>query len=249
MSVAADPRAAAGDLARVATAERDSLGDRSAAITSFQDHERRFGPSIEATDALADLLTEEKRWSDLHDLLAETCRRDRARAAVLAARLGDTCRLRVGDPAHAVDWYESALVADPAQRQPRATGSRRWSRPTAPPCARAPWRRCWPPASRPTTGRCAWDCSIARLADAAAGRPRATILREAAELSETRAQNKATALAHTAHALVADPDDRITEEQLVRLAMRHRGLPRRGARAGGVGGGRRRCRRAGQPSC
>ena len=88
MSVAADPRAEAADLARAATAQRDSVGDRESAITSFQEHERRFGPSIEATDALADLLTEEKRWPDLHDLLAETCRRDRARAAVLAARLG-----------------------------------------------------------------------------------------------------------------------------------------------------------------
>ena len=57
-----------------------------------------------------------------------------------------------------------------------------------------------------------------RLAGATTGPARAAILREAAELSETRAENKATALAHTARALVADPDDRPTEALLVRLA-------------------------------
>ncbi len=216
MSVAADPRAAAGDLARVATAERDSLGDRSAAITSFQDHERRFGPSIEATDALADLLTEEKRWSDLHDLLAETCRRDRARAAVLAARLGDTCRLRVEDPAHAADWYESALVADPSN-----VAARDGLEALVPIAAVRPRAVAALLAASFETDDWALRLGLLdpRLADAAAGRPRAAILREAADISETRAQNKATALAHTARALVADPDDRTTEEQLVRLAM------------------------------
>ncbi len=98
----------------------------------------------------------------------------------------------------------------------RATVWKRWSR--SRPCARAPWRRCWPRASRPTTGRCAWACSTRAFADATTGAARAAILREAADLSETRAQNKATALAHAARALVADPDDRPTEAQLVRLA-------------------------------
>ena len=215
MSVASDPRAEAADLARVATSERDSLGDRGAAITSFQEHERRFGPSIEATDALADLLTDEKRWPDLHDLLAETCRRDRARAATLAARLGDTCRLRTDDPAHAVDWYEHALVADP-----RNTAARDGLEALVPLTAvRARAVAALLAASFETDD---WALRLglldARLAGASTGPARAAILREAAELSETRAQNKATALAHAAHALGADPDDRPTEAQLVRLA-------------------------------
>jgi tetratricopeptide (TPR) repeat protein len=215
MSVAADPRAEAADLARAATAERDSVGDRAAAITSFQEHERRFGPSIEATDALADLLTEEKRWPDLHDLLAETCRRDRARAAVLAARLGDTCRLRIADPAHAVDWYEHALVADP-----RNTGARDGLEALVPAAGvRARAVAALLAASFETDD---WALRLGlldpRLAGATTGAERAVILREAADLSETRAQNKATALAHAARALVADPDDRPTEALLVRLA-------------------------------
>jgi len=215
MTVAADPRAEAADLARAATAERDSLGDRAAAITSFQDHERRFGPSIEAADALADLLTEEKRWSDLHDLLAETCRRDRARAAVLAARLGETCRLRISDPAHAVDWYEHALVADP-----RNTTARDGLEALVPLAAvRARAVAALLAASLETDD---WALRLGlldpRLAGATTGPDRAAILREAAELSDTRAHNKATALAHAARALVSDPDDRPTEAQLVRLA-------------------------------
>ncbi|HET6151108.1 MAG TPA: hypothetical protein VFH68_26465 [Polyangia bacterium] len=215
MTVAADPRGEAADLARAATAQRDALGDRAAAITSFLDHERRFGPTVEVTDALADLLTDEKRWSDLHALLAETCRRDRTRGAVLAARLGDACRLRLSDPAHAADWYESALVADPLH-----DGAREGLIALVPIAAvRARAVAALVAVSLQTDD---WNLRLglldARLGGAAAGRARAAILREAAELCETRAHNKATALTHTARALVADPEDRAIEEQLIRLS-------------------------------
>jgi tetratricopeptide (TPR) repeat protein len=230
MSVAVDPRAESGDLARVATAERDALGDRDAAITSFQHHEQRFGPTVEVSDALADLLTDEKRWSDLHTLLAETCRRDRARAAVLAARLGDACRLRLSDPSHAVDWYESALVADP-----RSVAAREGLEALVPIAAvRARAVAALIAASLETDD---WALRLglldARLAGAAGasgvtettdGRERAAILREAAELCETRANNKATALTHAARAMVADPEDRAIEELLCRVASETGGV-------------------------
>jgi tetratricopeptide (TPR) repeat protein len=215
ISVAGDPRAEAADLARVAVTERDALGDRPSAITSFQDHERRFGPSVEATDALADLLTDEKRWPDLHALLAETCRRDRARAATLAARLGDACRLRLARPDQAVDWYESALIADP-----RSLSARDGLEALVPIAAVRPRAVSALLAASGETDDWALRLSLldARLSDAPAGRARAAILREAATLCEQRAHNKATALAHAARALTADPDDRVSEELLVRLA-------------------------------
>jgi tetratricopeptide (TPR) repeat protein len=221
IAVINDPRAQSADLARAALTERDQLVDRSAAIASFADHERRFGPSLEATDALADLFTEEKRWPELHALLAQTCRRDRARAATLAARLGDACRLRLDDSQHAVDWYESALIADPLHAAARE-GLESLVALHAADEAGSVRRRAVAALLAASLETDDWrlrrGLMSARLADAADGRACATIFRETAEICEQRAHDQGTALAHVAAGLVADPDDRHLEAELLRLA-------------------------------
>jgi tetratricopeptide (TPR) repeat protein len=215
MAVAPDPRAESADLARVALAERDRLTDRAAAIDSFVDHQRRFGPSVEATDALADLLTAEGRWPELRLLLAETGRRDRARAAALGARLGDACRRQLGDAAHAVDWYAEALAADPLHAGAREGLEALVSDASVRRRAVAALV-----AASHETGDWALRLGLraARLEDAADGRARAAILAEASALAEERVGDIGAALGHAGRAVVADPEDRRLEASLMRLA-------------------------------
>src|SRR5262249_13129087 len=84
------------------------------------EHERTFGPSVIGADALVELLTSKTRWNELGALLTETAIRDRARAADLGTRLGDTCRLHLKAPEQAAGWYRRALEADPAHAGARA---------------------------------------------------------------------------------------------------------------------------------
>ena len=180
------PSATAGRSRR----RRSSASQSTSGVRAFGRGDRRAGRS----------LTEEKRWPELHDPAGRDLPpRDRARAARLAARLGDACRLRLDDPAHAVDWYESALVADP-----RHTAAREGLEALPPARGDGETTRA---RRRGAAGRQPRDRRLGaapRSAGAAAGRrrppgPRAR--RSCArrpELCETRAADKRTALAHTA---------------------------------------------------
>jgi len=109
MSAPVDEHLRRDDLQRIARLEATSLANPAAAIDCWYEHEKTFGPSQVGIDALVELLTAAGRWAELGTLLTETAVRDRARAAEIGTRLGDTCRTHLAAPEQATVWYRWAL--------------------------------------------------------------------------------------------------------------------------------------------
>jgi tetratricopeptide (TPR) repeat protein len=214
MGASADEHQRRDDLVRIARLEGGPLGDPAAAIESWTEHERVFGPSPGGVDALVDLLASNARWEALGTLLSETATRDRARAATLAVRLGDTCRLHLGAPERAAAWYRRALEADPAHRDARAGLAALVETPES----RAPAVAALLAAAVETDD---WRLTLSllepRLALADGPVAAAAVLRESARLSETRADDRPAALAALCRALPLVPDDRTLEGEALRL--------------------------------
>jgi hypothetical protein len=203
------------DLQRIARLEAGPLGDAPAAIASWTEHERSFGPSDVGVDALVELLASARRWDALGALLAETAIRDRARAAALTARLGDASRLHLGQPAEAARWYRRALEADAAHADARAGLAALLATPASRGAAVAALLGA---AAETDDWRLTLSLLEPRLAGADGPAAEAAVLRESARIAETRADDKAAALAALCRALPLTPDDRTLEAEALRLA-------------------------------
>jgi tetratricopeptide (TPR) repeat protein len=203
------------DLQRIARLQATELADPSAAIDSWNEHEGTFGPSLVGTDALVELLVATTRWSELGTLLTETAVRDRARAATLATRLGDTCRLHLNAPEQAAGWYRRALEADPAHAGARSGLGPLVDLPTSRATAVAALLAA---ATETDDWRLTLSLLEPRLTLAADAPAQAEVLREAARLCEKRWEDPAGALRALCRALPLLPDDRRLEGEALRLA-------------------------------
>jgi lipopolysaccharide biosynthesis regulator YciM len=106
-----DDERARADRMRVARLQEHPLGDLPAAIATWLEVRRIFGPDDASADALGSLLEQERRFPELAALLEgeATAVADPARAAELWRRVGDLHRVHTGNLDEAVAAYDLSL--------------------------------------------------------------------------------------------------------------------------------------------
>ena len=202
-------------LVRVGKVHAEKLGALEAAITTWTEIAKEFGEDLETVDALADLLSETGRWTDLVELLERSGSRETAHLARVLSRLGDAQRDRLDAPELAASSYQRALEADPAHAQARAGLTALLEHGPSRADAAAALARAFE-VTKDWSGLL--DILEPRLASSASPAEQARILREAAGMQEQRAGDRAAALRCIGRALVMAPYDLDLERELHRLS-------------------------------
>ncbi|MBL9099402.1 MAG: tetratricopeptide repeat protein [Myxococcales bacterium] len=209
------PHQRRADLTRMAAILADDLGDATLAISTWQSIQQEFGDSDEGVEALARLLAQQGRWSELADLLQGATGRGTVQVADLSTRLGDVFRGQLGAAVRAVACYDAALTADPTHAGARegllAVLDDAEARPSAVALLGKLYR-----------GRQEWSelaqIVESRLEVTSDTLEQADILRETAGIQERHIGDAAAALALLRRAFALTPTDRELERDLVRLA-------------------------------
>lgn len=217
---------ARADRVRVARLHEHPIGDLGRAIDAWNEVRRLHGADDESADALASLLSRERRFAELSALLeAEaTAATDVARAASLWSRVGDLARVEAQNLDEAVAAYDLALehrLDDPGARR----GLEALIASLAPDLDAAPTRGALGAA---VTSLCrvyaAADDPAAmiallepRMAAARSDADRVGILRETATLLERRAGDPSGAFTVALRAFELAPSDALAAK-LLRLA-------------------------------
>jgi tetratricopeptide (TPR) repeat protein len=214
------------DLVRIARIEQDEQHDTEAAISAWSHVEGEFGQSDEGTDALVVLFAGAERWKELSKLLKRAAAGAElpGRRAEMLRRLGDVQRTHLGQLDRAVASYEGALGADPKNEAARAGVGALLNDPRHRAAAANVLMRAYAATDE-------WQLTLAltdhRLASASDGvedgttgaaRARVKVLREAAQLAETRGLDPKTAFRFLARAFGETPEDPAVEAEVTRLA-------------------------------
>jgi tetratricopeptide (TPR) repeat protein len=202
------------DLVRVAVVQEEALDDGPSAIASWLEIVEEFGENVETVDALWRLFTAQERWDELASMLERAAQRDQARAADVAVRLADVCRVRFRDLRRAAVGYHQAL-----KLEPRHAGAREGLRALMDhPDARAAAVEGLAEAAMRTEDHDALLGLLEhRLAAAPGDRARVRLLREAAEIEERHRGDAAAALRAMRRAFLLMPEDEGLEAELMRL--------------------------------
>lgn len=220
-----DADARRADRVRAATIQTEKLEALDDAIATWQGIETTFGPSDEGTRALGSLYRRRELWGPLAELLSDAAARaeDPARKVELLCELGDVERDERDLPGEAVVTYDAALAIDPRAERARA-GLHVLLRSEA---HRADAVRVLLEAYRAADD---WALVLGltehRLAVSDVP-TQIAILREAASISESRAEDAGAAFALVRRAVLLDPSDAATLDELFRLAAatrNHRSL-------------------------
>ncbi len=205
------------DRVRVAAIQGEKLDAVEEAIETWRGVEETFGASDDGTRALATLYRSTRRWNELAELLAAAAERATTpydRAEVLR-ELGDVQREQLDDAPRAILSYEASLSQDPRTEGSRA-GLRTLLRRSD---LRADVVRVLLAAFVAADDwQLILDLTEHRLAAARDAGAQVAILKEAAEISEQRAQDVEAAFALVRRALLLDPSDGHTVEEIFRLA-------------------------------
>jgi tetratricopeptide (TPR) repeat protein len=211
---AADRRA---DRVHIAHIYNDDLKDAAAAIGAWHAIEEEFGADDESTSALAAMLRSTERWAELGELLHDAAKRASSNEtrATLLRQLGDVQRERLNDATAALKNYEEALAADP--NEPGALAGAQSLLDNADHRAEAVRVLL---ATYEATG--AWqpalDLTEHRLLATQDSEAQMRILKEAANLAETRAEDLPAAYSYVCRAFAIAPHDAEAETALFRLA-------------------------------
>lgn len=213
---------------RVLSAEiaSERLGLLDEAIATWREVEDTFGSSEDGTRALADLYRRTERWDDLAELLGAAAERaatpgDRAE---LLRELGDVQREQLEELALAINSYELSLTAQPSNEGARAglrallDGATHRGNVVRVLLAAYGAADDWALTLELTEHR------LAAAEDAAS---QIAVLREAARISEERADDAGAAFVLARRALLLDPADDHGVAELFRLAeasRNHRAL-------------------------
>jgi hypothetical protein len=203
------------DLIEMATLARTRVGDVGRAIELWREVVSRFGDDDESVAALADLYTESGAFADLAALLSRSANVDLGRHADRLARLADAHRLRLGDPAGAVEWYGRALDVDPAHETARAGLQALLADESV---ATGAARRLAAAAEKTDSWLLLLDLVPLRLAGAAHPGEKVRILEDAAASAETRAGDQPRALAWLCAAMPLAGTSARLEHETLRLA-------------------------------
>jgi tetratricopeptide (TPR) repeat protein len=114
------PHQKRADLIRIASLQAGELENRADAIATWRELRASQGEDDETTDALAKLLEDEGKWTDLVDLLETAARRSSSRWIDAGARLGDLARDRLKDTERAAAAYDHVLKVSPKHEAARA---------------------------------------------------------------------------------------------------------------------------------
>jgi golgin subfamily B member 1 len=205
------------DRVRVARIQSEELGATEEAIGTWRDIEASFGVSDEGTRALGHLLRSTGMWNELAELLASAAERagsDEEKASILR-ELGDVQREQLDAVEPAIASYEAALAVDPRSEGARA-GLRALLKRAE---HRAEVVRVLLAAYETADDwRLVLDLTEHRLTSAKDNEAQIAILMEASRLSETRAEDPGAAFALVRRALLLDPGNPNTTEELFRLA-------------------------------
>ncbi|MBS2011556.1 MAG: tetratricopeptide repeat protein [Deltaproteobacteria bacterium] len=205
------------DRVRVATISSEKLDAIEDAIAAWTEIERTFGDSDDGTRALSALYRSTRRWQELADLLAGAAARTEgiAEKAEILRELGDVQREQLEAMTDAIASYEAALGHDP-----RSEGSRIGLRALLKRSEhRADVVRVLLLAYNAADDwRLVLDLTEHRLGSAKEVAGQIAILMEAARISETRAQDTDAAFSLVRRALLLDPGEATTVEEIFRLA-------------------------------
>nr|MBA3500899.1 hypothetical protein [Deltaproteobacteria bacterium] len=203
------------DLVRVALVHQQKRSDLGAAINAWQRVVTDHKDDEEGISALADLLAETNRWSEMADLLESSSGRATSRTVGRLNRLGDALRQHLGEPMRALNAFRNAIAIDPASKEARTglTGllEDATTRLGAADALAQAFRINGDHGS-------VLDLLSARLAEAKDDRTRLALLREAAQLRLEHKRDSAGALADLAKAFPLAPRDQLIESQLVSLS-------------------------------
>jgi tetratricopeptide (TPR) repeat protein len=202
------------DLVRAARLLSDKLGRDDDATNTWLEVREHFGDEPETLDALDSLMAKTGRWAELAELLSTSAGAGRARAARTFVRIGDIQREQLDNPDAAAASYARALGVEPGDEQARA-GLR----------ALLGVESCGTEASdalaRAFRATGDWQAGLEildeRLAAAPSPEDKARLLRESANLYETRAGDSAKAHEILVTGLPFAPEDLALESDLLRL--------------------------------
>lgn len=203
------------DLARIATTQATQIDATAEAIQTWEQIQERFGEDIETVDALFELLVKAGRHEEVYALLGRAQTRDSARAAEVLARLGDICREHLARADEAAKAYHRAIAMVPelerAQEGLKSLLEVEEARGSAVKGLAKAYELTddW---------QAILDLLEHRLPLALGDDERVELLREAATLYESRAENIAAAFDQVRRAVGYDPANRELEAELVRLA-------------------------------
>ncbi|MBA2544579.1 MAG: hypothetical protein H0V17_33360, partial [Deltaproteobacteria bacterium] len=209
------PNQKRADLVRVALVHHQQRNDLAAAINAWQRVVADHKDDEEGISALADLLAETARWSEMADLLESSSGRATSRTVARLVRLGDALREHLDEPVRALSAYRNAIAIEPASK-PARTGltallDGATTRSGAADALAQAFR-----INGDLGG--VLDLLPARLAEAKDDRTRLALLREAAQLRLEHKHDAPGALADLAKAFPLSPRDQLIENQIVSLA-------------------------------
>lgn len=203
------------DLARIAGTQAGRLGLIDDAVETWLRISQEFGEDHEVVDALFDLQIRAGRYGEIFEVLGRASSRDSVRAAEILARLGDVSRehlSRVDDAAKA--YHRAILMVPELERAQRGLKEL-----VVQPEAKASAVRGLAKAYELTGDwRALLDLLEHRLEGALDDAERVSLLREAAELHEQRAENLEYAFDAIRRALRFAPGNPELEAELLRLA-------------------------------
>ncbi|MEJ7604430.1 MAG: hypothetical protein WKG01_41625, partial [Kofleriaceae bacterium] len=114
------PNQKRADLVRVALVHHQQRADLNAAIGAWQRVVADNKDDEEGVSALADLLAETARWSEMATLLEQSSGRATKRTVARLVRLGDALCQHLDEPTRALSAYRNAIAIDPACKEARA---------------------------------------------------------------------------------------------------------------------------------
>ncbi len=215
IAVSPSPEGIRADLMRMARVQAAELGQLPAAIDTWTELQKTFGEDPETVSALGELYALAGRWGELAGLLTRAGETDSGRLAGLYCRLGDVCREKLADPSKAAGYYARALEVNPAHAGAASGARALLELESSRSSAAEALARAYQVGNH-------WRDLVAlcevRVLGAADDATRVRLLCEAANLSERKGEDPATALALFARALPLAPEDGSIEREIIRLA-------------------------------
>ena len=219
LRLAADSKDDLGPALRIRAARvlEERLHDPGAAIDAWMEIEEIFGADEESIDALAALLSAAERWTDLASVLERGVENtlEPTRRLEFVERLGNVYRLHTALPENALACYRAVLGEAPAHAGARSGATALLEHGASKPGAVILLLEAFE-ATDDWAGRLSLlEHRLELGADAAA---RTALLREAADLHQSKQEDEAAALTALARALPLSPDDVTIEARILKLA-------------------------------
>tara|TARA_R110002096_G_scaffold408075_1_gene606942 strand:- start:40354 stop:48093 length:7740 start_codon:yes stop_codon:yes gene_type:complete len=203
------------DLVRIANIYENDLEQSEQALASWVAVKDQYGEDPETIAALSRLMTKLEQWSDLTALLESSNAQQVLHLADQFANLGNAYQRSLGDNARAIECYRRALTVDVGH-----TGAQEGLKHLLEiPELRNEVAEALVHSMKSSGNLVGLlDIVEARLAGSDDERKHAEILREAADIAETEAQDSAQALGLVTRLFPLTARDRILEDRMLRLA-------------------------------